>query len=58
MLGEASYYLSDSAETALRDYLTRQMDQRRFAHARSVRNELEQARLRHAHRLAAAASSP
>jgi probable Rubsico expression protein CbbX len=53
MLGEASYYLSDSAETALRDYLTMQMDQPRFANARSVRNELEQARLRHAHRLAA-----
>jgi probable Rubsico expression protein CbbX len=53
MLGEASYYLSDSAETALRDYLTVQMDQPRFANARSVRNELEQARLRHAHRLAA-----
>jgi probable Rubsico expression protein CbbX len=45
MLGEASYYLSDSAETALRDYLTMQMDQPRFANARSVRNELEQARL-------------
>ena len=29
------------------------MDQPRFANARSVRNELEQARLRHAHRLAA-----
>jgi probable Rubsico expression protein CbbX len=53
MLGEASYYLSGSAETALRDYLTMQMDQPRFANARSVRNELEQARLRHAHRLAA-----
>ena len=52
MLGEASYYLSDSAETAFRDYLTLQMDQPRFANARSVRNELEQARLRHAHRLA------
>ena len=29
------------------------MRQPRFAHARSVRNELERARLRHAHRLAA-----
>jgi probable Rubsico expression protein CbbX len=53
MLGEASYYLSDAAETAFHDYLTLQMDQPRFANARSVRNELEQARLRHAHRLAA-----
>jgi hypothetical protein len=33
-------------------YLTLQMQQPRFANARSVRNELEQARLRHAHRLA------
>jgi probable Rubsico expression protein CbbX len=52
MLGDASYYLSDSAEAAFRDYLGRQMLQPRFANARSVRNELEQARLRHAHRLA------
>jgi len=29
------------------------MNQPRFANARSVRNELESARLRHAHRLAA-----
>ena len=28
------------------------MEQPRFANARSVRNELERARLRHAHRLA------
>jgi AAA lid domain len=33
--------------------LTRRMGQPRFANARSVRNELERARLRHAHRLAA-----
>ena len=35
-----------------RDYLIRRMQQPRFANARSVRNELERARLRHAHRLA------
>jgi len=53
MLDQASYYLSDQAEVAFRQYLTLRMEQPRFANARSVRNELERARLRHAHRLAA-----
>jgi probable Rubsico expression protein CbbX len=52
MLEEARYYLSPEAEVAFRDYLIRRMQQPRFANARSVRNELERARLRHAHRLA------
>ena len=52
MLDRASYYLSDEAEAAFRDYLTLLMGQPRFANARSVRNELESARLRHAHRIA------
>jgi AAA lid domain/ATPase family associated with various cellular activities (AAA) len=52
MLERSRYYLSEEAEAALRDYLTGQMDKPRFANARSVRNELERARLRHAHRLA------
>jgi len=52
MLDRSSYYLSDEAEIAFRDYLTLRMGQPRFANARSVRNELERARLRHAHRLA------
>jgi probable Rubsico expression protein CbbX len=52
MLDRASYYLSDEAEVTFRDYLTLRMGQPRFANARSVRNELERARLRHAHRLA------
>jgi probable Rubsico expression protein CbbX len=52
MLDRASYYLSAEAESAFRDYLTLRMRQPRFANARSVRNELERARLRHAHRLA------
>jgi probable Rubsico expression protein CbbX len=51
MLDRASYYLSAEAESAFRDYLTLRMRQPRFANARSVRNELERARLRHAHRL-------
>jgi probable Rubsico expression protein CbbX len=53
MLDHASYYLSDEAEAAFRGYLTVRMQQPQFANARSVRNELESARLRHAHRLAA-----
>jgi probable Rubsico expression protein CbbX len=52
MLGQAHYYLSDDAETAFRAYLTRRMRLPHFANARSVRNELERSRLRHAHRLA------
>jgi probable Rubsico expression protein CbbX len=52
MLDRSSYYLSDAAELAFRDYLTARMRHPQFANARSVRNELERARLRHAHRLA------
>jgi probable Rubsico expression protein CbbX len=52
MLQQSRYYLSAEAETTLREYLTRQMQQPEFANARSVRNEMERARLRHAHRLA------
>jgi probable Rubsico expression protein CbbX len=53
MLDQSSYYLSDEAEAAFRQYLTIRIQQPRFANARSVRNELERARLRHAYRLAA-----
>jgi probable Rubsico expression protein CbbX len=53
MLDRWSYYLSGEAETAFQEYLTLRMAQPRFANARSVRNELERARLRHAFRLAA-----
>jgi hypothetical protein len=52
MLEQARYYLSEEAEAAFRHYLTGLMEQPRFGNARSVRNELERARLRHAHRLA------
>jgi probable Rubsico expression protein CbbX len=53
MLREANYYLSADAEEALGKYLNREMHEARFANARSVRNDLDAARLRHAHRLAA-----
>jgi probable Rubsico expression protein CbbX len=58
MLDKSSYYLSDEAEAAFRDYLSRQLNQPQFANARSVRNELESARLRHAFRLAAEPERP
>jgi probable Rubsico expression protein CbbX len=53
MLDQSSYYLSHQAVAAFRDYLLLRMTQPRFANARTVRNELESARLRHAYRLAA-----
>jgi probable Rubsico expression protein CbbX len=52
MLDRSSYYLSDEAEEVFRDHLSVRMKQPRFANARSVRNDLESARLRHAYRLA------
>lgn len=52
MLHETRYYLSAEAEVAFREYLVARMAQPRFANARSVRNAMERARLRHAHRLA------
>jgi probable Rubsico expression protein CbbX len=52
MLQQSSYYLSHDAERAFRDYLKGQVDLPDFGNARSVRNELERARLRHARRLA------
>jgi probable Rubsico expression protein CbbX len=51
MLAEASYELSPDAEQALRRALRRGAAQPRFAHARSVRNAVERARLRHANRI-------
>jgi probable Rubsico expression protein CbbX len=51
MLEQTRYYLSEEAEVAFRHYITRRMQEPRFANARSVRNELERTRLRHAHRL-------
>jgi probable Rubsico expression protein CbbX len=53
MLQQSSYYLSEDAERAFRDYLKGQIHLPDFGNARSVRNELERARLRHARRLAA-----
>jgi probable Rubsico expression protein CbbX len=51
MLSAASYELSPDAESALRRELGRAAARPRFAHARSVRNAVERARLRHANRI-------
>jgi hypothetical protein len=51
MLDSQRYRLAEEAEPVVLDYLARRMTQPRFANARSVRNALERARLRHANRL-------
>src|SRR5450755_1825050 len=53
MVAEAGYRLSPAADAAFRDYLARRRAQPRFSNARSVRNALERARLRHAGRVLA-----
>jgi probable Rubsico expression protein CbbX len=58
ILDRSSYYLSDEATVAFRDYLALQMPDPHFANARSVRNALEEARLRHAYRLSAEPQRP
>jgi probable Rubsico expression protein CbbX len=51
MLDREAYAFSPDAERAFRSYLELRAGQPRFAHARSVRNALERARLRHAGRI-------
>lgn len=51
------YTFSDEAREVLRRYLNLRIDQPWFANARSVRNALERARLRHARRLLAVEGS-
>jgi probable Rubsico expression protein CbbX len=55
MLCAESYKLAPDAENVFREYLFRRMHKPRFAHARSVRNAIERARLRHANRVYQAA---
>jgi probable Rubsico expression protein CbbX len=55
MLSAEAYEFSPAAEDAFREYLELRMRQPRFAHARSVRNAIERARLRHANRIYEAA---
>jgi probable Rubsico expression protein CbbX len=51
MTEQLEYTFSPDGRVALRQYLHRRMDQPWFANARSVRNAIERARLRHARRL-------
>lgn len=53
MLERQGYALAPEAEPVFREYLRRRRTQPRFANARSVRNAIERARLRHAGRLVA-----
>jgi probable Rubsico expression protein CbbX len=51
MLEAEDYVFSEDAEQAFGEYIVRRMRRPRFAHARSVRNGIERARLRHANRV-------
>jgi probable Rubsico expression protein CbbX len=51
MLDAMHYRFDDEAKSVFDDYLKRRMAQPHFANARSVRNALDRARLRHAYRL-------
>jgi probable Rubsico expression protein CbbX len=51
MLAQDSYELTPEAESALRAHLAQRAGEPQFAHARTVRNTIERARLRHANRL-------
>ena len=55
MLRNEAYELSPEAEEAFTAYLERRVRMPLFAHARSVRNAIERARLRHANRIYEAA---
>ncbi|MFF0523552.1 CbbX protein [Actinomadura nitritigenes] len=55
MMEREGYVLAPETQPVFRDYLDRRRVQPRFANARSVRNAIERARLRHANRLLAAA---
>ncbi len=51
MLDQQNYRLDDEARAAMATYVTRRRAQPHFANARSIRNALDRARLRHANRL-------
>ncbi len=51
MLDAMHYRFDAEAKSVFDDYLKRRMEQPHFANARSVRNALDRARLRHAYRL-------
>jgi probable Rubsico expression protein CbbX len=58
MLERQAYRLGAAAEPVLRDYVARRRARPRFAQARSMRNAIDRARLRHASRLLDAGGTP
>jgi probable Rubsico expression protein CbbX len=58
MLERQAYRLGEAAEPVLRDYVARRRGRPRFAQARSMRNAIDRARLRHASRLLDAGGMP
>ena len=58
MIEKMNYRFSADGEGAMRDYIERRMTQPRFSNARSIRNALDRARLRHANRVFAARAAP
>lgn len=58
MLARMQYRLSEDAAQALREYIALRRRQPHFANARSIRNALDRARLRHANRLFANRGRP
>jgi len=51
MLDDQQYQLTDEAESALKDYITKRKEKPLFANARSVKNALDRARMRQANRI-------
>lgn len=58
MLGRQNYAFEPQARAAMADYIAARRAQPHFANARSVRNALDRARLRHANRLFESANGP
>lgn len=51
MVADMHYQLDEQATDAMRDYIAQRQAQPHFANARSIRNALDRARLRHANRV-------
>lgn len=58
MLARQNYLFSDSGRDAFRTYIEARRTQPHFANARSIRNALDRARMRHANRLFEEAEGP
>ncbi len=57
MLEQQHYKLSPEARVAMEEYIEKRLKQPHFANARSIRNAIDRARLRHANRIFGAATS-